>query len=190
MYFSPDAWWGAEAKPSEMLLIVRQFALASERKLKLFVAACREQIGQSVVEIDDLARRMGGMLTLARAWTDAHSEANSQPAILRDLFGDPWHPVIRADVYRQRQEDRQLDPRIQRVWRRLDWHIFPLDWLSDPVVGIARSIDEDGDFSILPILGDALQDAGCNDEMILRHCRQGQHHYRGCWLIDGILGLS
>lgn len=44
------------------------------------------------------------------------------------------------------------------------------------------------DFSAMPILADALEEAGCEDEAILNHCRSGGPHLRGCWVIDLILG--
>jgi hypothetical protein len=44
-----------------------------------------------------------------------------------------------------------------------------------------------GDFSAMPILADALQDAGCDVEIVLEHCRGGGPHYRGCWVVDGVL---
>jgi hypothetical protein len=40
----------------------------------------------------------------------------------------------------------------------------------------------------MPILGDALEEAGCSDTTILDHCRQPAEHVRGCWLVDRILG--
>ena len=42
----------------------------------------------------------------------------------------------------------------------------------------------------LPILADALQDAGCEDADILGHCRSGGPHVRGCWVVDLVLGKS
>jgi hypothetical protein len=45
------------------------------------------------------------------------------------------------------------------------------------------------DFSAMPILADALQDAGCDNTDILSHCRvEGWEHVRGCWVIDLLLG--
>ena len=40
------------------------------------------------------------------------------------------------------------------------------------------------DFAAMPILADALQDAGCDHEDILSHCRGPGPHVRGCWVID------
>ena len=40
----------------------------------------------------------------------------------------------------------------------------------------------------MPILGDALQDAGCHDEDMLTHCRGDGPHVRGCWVVDLLLG--
>jgi hypothetical protein len=47
---------------------------------------------------------------------------------------------------------------------------------------------ESRDFSAMPILADALQDAGCEDESILAHCRGPGPHVRGCWVVDLVLG--
>ena len=44
------------------------------------------------------------------------------------------------------------------------------------------------DFSAMPILADALQDAGCDSDDILNHCRSGGVHVRGCWVVDLVLG--
>ena len=41
----------------------------------------------------------------------------------------------------------------------------------------------------MPMLGDALEDAGCDDQRLLGHARQPRH-CRGCWLIDAILGKA
>ena len=40
----------------------------------------------------------------------------------------------------------------------------------------------------MPVLGDALEEAGCDNEVILWHCRVDSEHARGCWLLDAILG--
>lgn len=62
------------------------------------------------------------------------------------------------------------------------------DWLTSTATGIAQLMYDSRDFSAMPILADALQDAGCNDEDILNHCRQPGEHVRGCYLVDLVLG--
>lgn len=61
-------------------------------------------------------------------------------------------------------------------------------WKTANVVGLASGIYEDRAFDRLPILADALQDAGCEEDLILTHARHPGPHYRGDWLVDAILG--
>jgi hypothetical protein len=60
-------------------------------------------------------------------------------------------------------------------------------WLTPTVVGLAEAIDSRRSFDVLPILGDALEDAGCSDEHVLGHCRHESCHFRGCWVLDALL---
>ncbi|WP_232069797.1 hypothetical protein [Gemmata massiliana] len=53
---------------------------------------------------------------------------------------------------------------------------------------LAQQVYESRDFSAMPILADALQDAGCDNIDILDHCRGSGPHVRGCWVVDLILG--
>jgi hypothetical protein len=55
------------------------------------------------------------------------------------------------------------------------------------VYRIAEEI-EAGAMELYPILGDALEDAGCSDSAILTHCREYAEHVCGCWLVDLVLG--
>jgi hypothetical protein len=61
-------------------------------------------------------------------------------------------------------------------------------WLTSTVTAIAKGMYESRDFSAMPILADALEDAGCTDEGVLNHCRGGGPHVRGCWVVDLVLG--
>ncbi len=64
-------------------------------------------------------------------------------------------------------------------------------WCTSTVVALAGGIYESRDFSPMPILADALQDAGCDNDDILNHCRDAnQVHVRGCWVVDLVLGKS
>jgi hypothetical protein len=60
-------------------------------------------------------------------------------------------------------------------------------WNGGTVVRLARAIYDQRRFEDLPILADALLDAGCDDEGILAHCRGPGRHARGCFVVDLIL---
>ncbi len=71
---------------------------------------------------------------------------------------------------------------------------FEEKWRTETVVGLARGIDADRAFDRMPILADALLDADCDSEAVLRHLRGTEKHatekathVRGCWVLDRIL---
>ncbi len=59
-----------------------------------------------------------------------------------------------------------------------------LSWKDGIVVKIAERIDADNAFDCMPILHDALLDAGCTNEALLSHCRHPEGHVLGCWAVD------
>jgi hypothetical protein len=61
-------------------------------------------------------------------------------------------------------------------------------WRSSVVVALTRRIYEERAFDRLPILADALEDAGCDNADMLAHCRSDGLHVRGCWVVDLLLG--
>jgi hypothetical protein len=61
-------------------------------------------------------------------------------------------------------------------------------WHTPDVLARARAIYDERAFGDLPILADALEDAGCGDPDILSHCRSDGPHARGCWAVDALLG--
>jgi hypothetical protein len=63
------------------------------------------------------------------------------------------------------------------------------EWRTSTVLALARQMDETGDFTAVPILADALQDAGCENELMLDRCRAPSGvHCRGNWVVDLVLG--
>ena len=89
---------------------------------------------------------------------------NWQSNLLRDLFGNPFSPVT-------------LD---------IAW----LAWKNGTIQKLALTIYDERGFQNLPILADALEEAGCTNADILAHCRQPGEHVRGCWVVDLILGKT
>jgi hypothetical protein len=66
-----------------------------------------------------------------------------------------------------------------------------LAWLaraSAAVRGLAETAYAGKRWEVLPILADAMQDAGCTDEAALAHLRSPGPHARGCWALDAVLG--
>jgi hypothetical protein len=90
-------------------------------------------------------------------------EKAEQCALIRDVVGNPFRPLP------------DLDPR---------W----LSWGDGAVPKLARAIYDERRWAELPVLADALEEAGCSDGQLLGHCRGGAAHARGCWAVDLILG--
>jgi hypothetical protein len=79
-------------------------------------------------------------------------------AIFRDVFANPYRPVT-----------------------------FHPAWRTSNATALATSIYDERAFDHLPILADALEDAGCDNGDVLNHCREAGEHVRGCWAVDLIL---
>ncbi|HWG47752.1 MAG TPA: hypothetical protein VN688_33625 [Gemmataceae bacterium] len=92
------------------------------------------------------------------------NERARQRSGLADIFGNPFRPA------------------------RID-HRF-LGWNDGTIPKLAQVIYEGRAFDHLPILADALEEAGCSDLDILGHLRGPGPHVRGCWVVDLCLGLS
>jgi hypothetical protein len=69
--------------------------------------------------------------------------------------------------------------------------VFAPEWRTSTAVAIAKGMYESRDFAAMPILADALQDAGRDSDDVLNHCRdESQVHVRGCWVVDLVLGKT
>src|SRR5262249_44746091 len=55
---------------------------------------------------------------------------------------------------------------------------------------MARAIYDERRWEDMPIVADALEEAGCGDTDLLGHCRCGKEHTRGCWAVDLLLGVT
>ena len=84
-----------------------------------------------------------------------------------------------------RWQSRVLRDVFSNQFRSID---FSTHWRTDSALAVAWQMYELLDFSSMPILADALLDAGCDDADILDHCRTAEMHTRGCWVVDLVLG--
>jgi hypothetical protein len=102
-------------------------------------------------------------MTWNMTWTGEFQRIQAeQAALMRCIYGNPFRPT----------------PSIDAAWK------------MRTVATLAQSIYNDRAFDRLPILADALEEAGGRDAEILAHCRQPGPHARGCWVIDLLLGKT
>jgi hypothetical protein len=169
------AWEVSPVTPSPLAVrtveVAELFAegLATEAEL----ADCRTRLldvirGRSTTDHDNTAYCVTGLRTvmdaknasqLCRRVVSSPDEALVQVKFNRDIFGNPFRPVA-------------LSP----------------EWRTDTALALAQQMYESRDFSAMPILADALQDVGCDNDDILNHCRGPGPHVRGCWVVDLVLG--
>jgi hypothetical protein len=100
-------------------------------------------------------------MILLDALSENQAMRATQVTAIRDIFGNPFRPIT-------------LDP----------------SWLTSTVLALANGIYSEKAFYRMPILADALQDAGCDNNDILNHCRQHGGHVRGCFVVDLLTGRA
>jgi hypothetical protein len=125
----------------------------------VIVAAADHPVVRDVLNACRYATMSQSVATPGESVDQYDAERRWQTAILRDVFGNPFRPVT-------------FDPR----------------WRTESAVALARRVYAERDFSLMPILSDALQDAGCENADLLAHCRGAGPHVRGCWVLDHVLG--
>jgi hypothetical protein len=133
---------------------------------RLWKRADRSVIDSTLAVIVEQMACLGGRFgplewireALARAGLPLHQQAD----LLRDVVRGPFRPV-----------------RFRAAWKT---------WNEGVVSRIAQTIYHDRAFDLLPILADALEEAGCGEAEILNHCRYPGCHVRGCWVLDLVLG--
>jgi hypothetical protein len=89
----------------------------------------------------------------------------------------------------QQQAAKQLHPLVTDVIGNPFWPtVLNPAWLTPTVTALATGIYADKAFDRMPILADALEEAGCDNADVLTHCRGSGPHVRGCWVVDQVLG--
>lgn len=112
--------------------------------------------------LDFYLGRYPGEFYMWGGWRPLHPDHRAVAiSLIEDIFWHPFHSV-----------------RFDAGWRTAD------------AVAIASAMYETRDFTSAPILADALEAAGCDNDDILSHCRSGRKHARGCWVVDQVLGKS
>jgi hypothetical protein len=141
----------ADGEAGRQELIVSQSRLTRvERKGRVATDAVEAVLCAASTRPADVNR---AHLAALRAWWMRESEVMRQCALLRDVRGNPFRPVTASPSW--------------------------LRWNDGTVAKMANAIYEGRHFAELPILADALEDAGCTDPDVLSHCRSGTEHVRG-----------
>ena len=119
-----------------------------------------EYVAQELIDV--MSRRRGLLYSGELSDDEWRAELRAQADILRDIFGDPFGPAV----------------------------IDLIVWLTPSVMTLAESVHNERAFHRMALLGDALEAAGCDNPDMLDHCRSHKGHFRGCWVVDAILGRS
>jgi len=158
----------AEADASEAYVAVRDIRLSHQpaipwsRQAELFAQAALLSVTPGVYYAEDAADCLRWGLLAANGWGCEQAEESAQCGLLREIVGpSPFH-----------------EARVEPAW---------LAYNDGAARQLAFLIDREQAFEVMPILADALEEAGCCDERLLSHCREGGGHVRGCWVIDLLL---
>lgn len=199
--------------PRQMLEFLQ--GKVSDRKLRLFACVCARQveeitIRESRISVSELVERYADRQaesTEVQAAVDrVEYAAYGQVYAIGDAFG-VIQAALRHDAVEAATEaatwlngfysdDGPDDPgrlRPSAFSRDIFGNTFrpaaiEQSWHSETVVALAEGIYQERAFDRMPILADALEDAGCDHADILNHCRQPGEHVRGCWVVDLLTG--
>jgi hypothetical protein len=207
--------WANSVDPQEMLFGLPE--LVPNRKLRLFALACCQRIAvrlshplskQALLLAERCAEEIA---TEEEMRTLAQQFMNEYNARLAAVHGN-WQVISTADLDAAYSMTLKVFPasvafNVAKVARDIaeeqshqccllhcifgnpfDTPIINSAWLSCDVNNLAQGIYAEGAFDRMPILGDALEEAGCANADILNHCRQPGEHVRGCWVVDLLLG--
>ncbi len=179
-------------------------ARSSVRQRRLFSCGCFRLDSDGnpqppLVALVELAERFAdGLVTDADLAPHRHSSPSEGDARLALLSDDDLNQVWVESVVGVRDEaddePEYAAPAVMARLRVLEDIVGPAgprfspEWRTDTAVSLAAHMYESRDFGAMPILADALQDAGCDNDDVLNHCRADAAHVRGCWVVDLVLG--
>ncbi len=203
--FDRDAWDECQTHRVHASML-RQFnVVPSERRLRLHRCAFARFAFPSRIEFETFTQA----IHCGEAWAETGTPPVATDNVrrqLHDFISTGLMPL--AEIYwsfaalgcldaqvelHPGKYDRTYWPALADSSRELFANPFlPLawnpDWFTPTARDLAAHIYASRDFGVMPILADALQDAGCDDEQVLTHCRADKPHARGGWVLDAVLG--
>jgi hypothetical protein len=169
-----DAYLDARAAADELGAADRDDPFAPDTAPVLQAAiAARNAVG--------VFRSASDLASVSRAVVRARGQVRRRRSLSRRLRPPvDWPAVVQAEWGAQAALLRDLTGPIRPV-------PFAPRWTPPWIVQLAGTLYDNRDFAALPMLADALEEAGCTCTAILDHCRRGGNHIRGCWVLDGLL---
>jgi hypothetical protein len=142
------------------------------------------------ITIGRTTRTTPGWTELRDSWRVAHASAGAAGPD-DGLFGNAMHYAARDGGQGRDTEDPSQAALIREILGDpLQEIVVPPEWRTSAAVALAKQMHDRRDFSAAPILADALQDAGCEDQSILDHLRGPGQHVCGCWACDLVLSVE
>lgn len=173
--------------------LVRQFRVREGGSLLPYSSGWAEQAVRSAMyspwsrreHVPMLAYHMNALgyvsryVMLSHAW----AVAGQTPQDVHEHH--PWH----AHYSKAAEQARHIEAGLVRciLGNPFRPDAFSPAWRTSTVAAIASQMYESRDFGAMPILADALEEAGCENVNVLDHCRGEPHHVRGCWVVDRVL---
>jgi hypothetical protein len=142
---------------------------------------------QEAIEVDDLNYHLLTPRSVVAARYDADAAASDAASI---MYASVWQGEQTFDGIDAEVRTEQADLLRELFGNPFHSVAFDPSHRTEAVFALARGMYESRDFSAAPVLADALEDAGCGDAEVLGHLRGGGVHVRGCWCVDGVLGLE
>jgi hypothetical protein len=191
-----------------MLEFLRASGMASERKLRLFVAACARSLrlafGDEQEKVADIHERYAdGLATdfdvkrFLRAGLQLPLDVPLNPVwdsarLAAKTAADFTHLDTRDNT---EEENASIAVLLRDLFGPLPFQPVTIDpslltWYGGSVVQLAKMIYDESKFGLMPALADALEQAGCHEQDILGHCRGLGPFAKGCWVVDFLLGKS
>ncbi len=196
--------WVECEDPEVMERFVR--ARSSKRKARLYYCACCRHIWELMTD----ERSRNGVL-IAEAFADGNVSADE--LAIAHQHADEAAGIHTYDVFNMASLTTEQEVSLNGyvaltahnhanghlysycdlllcIFGPLPFRLVTLDpaWLTPTVQQLAAVIYEERQFGKMPLLGDALEEAGCDNADVLQHCRSGGEHVRGCWVVDRVLG--
>jgi hypothetical protein len=208
-----DQEWDRCTEPAPMLEFLRDSGKLSERKARLFAAACCRGVWDQVGEPPtrgavEVAERYADGLATAEELRRAYNEGiavtmgpedvtfgfafwDALKSCSRRALASPLrscHPAVQVSLLREIFGNPFRPVSVDRAW--LAWH-------GGAIPGLARVVYEERelpsghlDAARLAVVADMLEESGCTDADLLAHLRGPGPHVRGCFAVDALLGRA